>query len=307
MSPKHGMSGLGGSQQARAPRAATVGPATIHCRPRRAWRAATTGLTRLPWTGGWSAGAKRCRRAVGARTARTDAWQPMGGAGVGQTTAASPRSGAGRQVARPVSRRSCRRRQAVSRPVAAWRAGLASARARLRSRMALSAPAGTSPGGRSPARSRRARGAASRRSVLTRSPAWFGISDGAATPPWWPVGVRDRESQEPQGPAASTKSSGVAWAGLVRRRGSRSQGRVPLVPRQVTTARGSGAPSATAIESWWTSMPLDRVRDGRRADLRVRDGSGRRWGTRRFWLLASSPAIKPGGSLPSRKSLCLGG
>src|SRR5688572_23743152 len=42
------------------------------------------------------------------------------------------------------------------------------------------------------------------------------------------------------------------------------------------------------------------------AALRVCGGSCMLWGTRRLWRLASSPAMEPGVSRLSRKSLCLG-
>jgi hypothetical protein len=61
---------------------------------------------------------------------------------------------------------------------------------------------GTETPVRSPERASLASCTASRRSVLTRSPAFLGISDGATTQQSWPCFVRYRESQEPQGPAS---------------------------------------------------------------------------------------------------------
>ena len=94
---------------------------------------------------------------------------------------AAPAQGAGRQLARPVERRSCRSTQAWRRRVAACRSRRVSSRARRRSRIASSSTAGTYPGVRSPARMSRANGLASRRSVVTRSPAFLGINEGATT------------------------------------------------------------------------------------------------------------------------------
>ena len=45
---------------------------------------------------------------------------------------------------------------------------------------------------------------ASRRVVLTRSPGFVGIKEGATTQQPWPLLVRERESQSPQGPASET-------------------------------------------------------------------------------------------------------
>jgi hypothetical protein len=120
--------------------------------------------------------------------------------------------------------------------VAAWRAPLVASRARVRSRMAASSTVGPSTGVRAPARLSRARGTASRRSVCTRAPAFVGIQAGATTPHCSPVLVKARSSQDPQGPASSTQTSGVAVDGRVRTRGSRSHGRVPMVPSEVPSA-----------------------------------------------------------------------
>src|ERR1700680_2906810 len=68
----------------------------------------------------------------------------------------------------------------------------AAPQARTRSRHASSSMVGTCTGDRSPARSDRTSLAASRRSVLTRSPGFLGISDGAQTMHWWPLPVSCR-------------------------------------------------------------------------------------------------------------------
>ena len=81
--------------------------------------------------------------------------------------------------------------------------------------------------------------------------------------------VRERERQEPPGPAAETQMRWVAFAGLVRTRGAMSPCRVPRVPREVTAAPCSGAPYATAMVSVWTSLPRKSVRDCDSVDLRV--------------------------------------
>jgi hypothetical protein len=141
-------------------------------------------------------------------TARTDSGQTMCCAGVAPTTSARQRRWAGPLGARPVSRSTCRRRQAVRQQWAAGRAPSATGRARGRARRASAAPVGTSPGVRAPARARRASGPASRRSVVMRAPARLGRRDGATTRPASSVGVRAREGQEPPGPAAETKMAG---------------------------------------------------------------------------------------------------
>jgi hypothetical protein len=64
------------------------------------------------------------------------------------------------------------------------------------------ATAGTSTGVRAPERISRARCRASRRAVVTRSPGFWGIKEGATTQQPEPFCSRERESQEPQGPAS---------------------------------------------------------------------------------------------------------
>jgi hypothetical protein len=56
-------------------------------------------------------------------------------------------------------------------------------------------PWGTEPAVSAPKRARRARGPGFRRAVWTRSPAFFGLRDGATTQQAEPCGVRERESQ----------------------------------------------------------------------------------------------------------------
>ncbi len=69
----------------------------------------------------------------------------------------------------------------MRRTLAAFPSVRGSARARTRSRSASSSPLGIYPGVRAPERSRRASGTASRRSVFTRSPAFWGMPEGATT------------------------------------------------------------------------------------------------------------------------------
>ena len=125
-------------------------------------------------------------------TARTSSWKTRGCAAVAQTTAESHRRGAGPQAARPVERRSWRRQNALRRNWAALRSAMASSRARLRAWLASSSTLGTSTGVRAPERISRARWTASRRSVVTRSPALFGSSEGATPQPSWLFFVRER-------------------------------------------------------------------------------------------------------------------
>jgi hypothetical protein len=172
ITPQNFLSALGVSNRLRSPRSATLGTATVHGPPRSAWRAATPGGKRHAWTCSGRACARRGRRAVWSVTARPAACKTRGWAGVGQTTAESHRRWAGCQGARPMERIACLRTHAWRRNLASLRALRVSARARLRSRLASSSTVGTSTAVRSPERPRRARGTASRRSVLTRSPAF---------------------------------------------------------------------------------------------------------------------------------------
>jgi hypothetical protein len=73
---------------------------------------------------------------------------------------------------------SCRSKTALSRHLAALRSRRASSRARVRSRMASSSTFRTDTGVRSPERISRASWTASRRAVLTRSPALLGKQRG---------------------------------------------------------------------------------------------------------------------------------
>jgi hypothetical protein len=127
-----------------------------------------------------------------------------------------------------------------------------------------------------------------------RAPGCVGRKEGATPPLPWPVVVRERERQEPPGPAAETKTT----RGLVdcrrRRRGLRAHGRGPMWPREAPSAPWSCAPEATALDAVWTSRPTEGVGDGGRAAL----GAGSRCGMRRRWLLVRSPAVAPAVSLP---------
>jgi hypothetical protein len=201
-SPQHFRRGLGVSKRGRAPSAATVVTAPGHGTPRRAWRASTTGCTRQEVPGSWRSCASRWRRAVCAVTARPSSWKTIGWAGVGQTTARRHRRWAGPDGAWPVWRRSWRGRKAWRRHVAAWRAGRAASRARVRARMAASSTGGASTGVRAPERLRRASCPASRRSVCPQAPAVLGLDEGATTPQAAPFVARARERQEPPGPAS---------------------------------------------------------------------------------------------------------
>src|SRR5205814_1379481 len=102
--------------------------------------------------------------------------------------------------------------------------------------------AGPETGVRAPERLRRARGLAARRAVLTRSPGVWGLQEAATPPQGAPGFVRDRERQEPPGPAAETKPSGWLVAWRRRRSLSLSPGRGPTVPRETTSAPSAGAP-----------------------------------------------------------------
>ena len=88
--------------------------------------------------------------------------------------------------------------------------------------MASSATLGTETAGRAPARARRASGRASRRSVVSRAPAFLGMREGATTQQSSSLVFRYRESQEPQGPASETTLRCVACDGILRTSGSLS-------------------------------------------------------------------------------------
>src|SRR5215510_7915069 len=162
---------------------------------------------------------------------------------------------------------SWRSRNALSRALAALPSFRLSSRARTRSRMASSATAGTYTGVRSPDRSSRANCTASRRSVFTWSPAFFGIWEGATTQHLRFFFVRYRYSQYPQGPASYTKWSVLPLACSLRISLSISHCRVPMVPSDTTSASRSSATYATAIVSLWTSNPMNSVLLCAMADL----------------------------------------
>ena len=228
--PRACIRGRGVAKRVKSPRAAPVVTAPVNGTPRTAGSASTPGDKRHEVTYSWRACSKRGRRAVCAVPARPYAWKTRCCAGPGQPTALSHRRWAGPQGAWPVERLAWRRHGA------AWRAALASARARHRARLAASSTGGTSPGVRSPARLRRAQWTAWRRSVFTRSPAWWGLNAGATTQQTEPVVRRYRERQAPHGPASETTLRGCAVAGRVRPRVSRSTCRVPMGPRSITAA-----------------------------------------------------------------------
>jgi hypothetical protein len=115
---------------------------------------------------------------------------------------------------------------------------------------------GTSRGGSAPARLQRAKG-----------PALGGRTAGATTPQPAPVGRRDRERQEPPGPAAETHPQGVGVEGSGRRRGARSACRVPLGPRSMPGASCALATEVPAIASVWPALPTSRGVASGRADL----------------------------------------
>jgi hypothetical protein len=107
----------------RAPSAATVVTAPVHGTPRRAWRASTTGRQRPEGTWAWHAGSRRWRRALGSVTARTSAWQTIGGAGGDRRLQRGSPGAAGRPARgawRPCDRASPPRGASVRRHAVAW-------------------------------------------------------------------------------------------------------------------------------------------------------------------------------------------
>jgi hypothetical protein len=180
---------------------------------------------------------------------------------------ASQRRGAGPPLARPSARRSWRSKKALRRPLAAFPSLSASARARTRARRASSATAGTYTGGRSPDRSSRASCTASQRSVLTRSPAFWGIWEGATPQPVRVFLVSSRYNPSPHGPAAYPKGNFLPLACSVRLSVSLSPGRVPSVPKHTTSASRASDPEAPAMLSLWTSNPITSVLPSALADL----------------------------------------
>src|SRR5712692_3009088 len=261
------MSCRGLSKRLRAPSSALRVTATVNCTPRKAWSAATPGAQRqlCPWV--WRSASSRGKRSVGSDTARTYSGKTICWAGVGHTTSANPRRGAGPQLARPAERMSWRSRKALRRAVAAFPSCSASSRARTTSRMASSSTPGTYPGVRSPDRSSRASCTASRRSVLTRSPACLGIWEGATTQHLRFFLVRYRYNQYPHGPASYTKCSVLPFDCNFRINLSMSHCRVPIVPSDTPSASRSSATYATAIVSLWTSNPIKSVLPCALADL----------------------------------------
>ena len=209
--PREGISGRGGANRGRAPRAAPVVTATGHGPP-----AASLGRVdhrgQAPGRPLVSAGVCQTRPPFGGRSDCAEVClAPTRRRRGGPDDLAAPAA-----VGRPPGgaageRLACRRSKAWSRHCAGLRSWRASARARPRSRLASSSTAGTSTGGRSPERSRRVCVRASRRWVVTRSPGLWGIKEGATPQQPWPFGVRERSGQEPPGPASETKTRGGCW------------------------------------------------------------------------------------------------
>src|SRR4029077_20436801 len=99
--------------------------------------------------------------------------------------------------------------------------------------------------------------------------AFFGICEGATTQHGRFFLVRYRYSQYPHGPASYTKCSGFPLACSLRINLSMAHWRVPIVPREITSAPRSSAPYATAIVSLWTSHPIKSVLVCAMADLLI--------------------------------------
>jgi Adenylate and Guanylate cyclase catalytic domain len=106
-----------------------------------------------------------------------------------------------------------------------------------------------------------------RRWVFTRSPACWGICEGATTQHLRFFLVKYRYSQYPQGQASYTKCNVLPFACSLRRSLLMSPCRVPIVLRNTTSASRSAATYATAIVSLWTSRPMKSVLACATADL----------------------------------------
>ena len=78
---------------------------------------------------------------------------------------------------------------------------------------------------------------------------------GLAVPSALALPTHGGGSARPGAVQPSSTGLGVAGAGRVRGRGARSAGRVPLVPRAMTSAPCAGATAAPALEACWTSPP----------------------------------------------------
>lgn len=129
--PSSLMGCLGYSQWRRSPSAARRGTAPVHEMPRIAWRAWTTGGQMPPLDRCTPCGLKVLEPFLmgryGADVCLADQLQRGRG-----TDHVRPRRGADPQVARSSDRRSCRRRKAFSRDLAAWRSQILASRARVK-------------------------------------------------------------------------------------------------------------------------------------------------------------------------------
>jgi hypothetical protein len=197
---------------------------------------------------------------------------------VGPTTSLRQRQGAGRPWAWPVSRLSCRRQKALSRPWATVRFRRASSRARLRARIAASSTAGTSTGGQLPG---------------AHEPGpWPGVMPVGFDPVARLVGNHGGSADPADGALCRqiARAPVAAGAGVVDHdEGLALRGQLPHepievtlagadLPRDTTSAPDSCATEATAIDSCCTSMPTDSVFDCCMAALR---GCGMPVGDRR--------------------------
>lgn len=75
-----------------------------------------------------------------------------------------------------------------------------------------------------------------------------------------------------------------------------------MAPKSLTAAWSAWATEATAIESVWTSMPIESVLDCGLADLRVRVSVVASYGS---GVLQAHLTVEPEVSFSSRKALCL--
>src|SRR5262245_11489215 len=152
--------------------------------------------------------------------------------------------------------------------MAAWRSLRTASRARPTARIAASSPRGLATGLSSPDRRTRAHWTASRRAVLTCSPAFGGLGAGATTPHVSSFFVRERDTPSPQGPASDTQCRGLPFDGHLRSKVSRSFGPVPILPTATTSAPRSSATSATTLVSLWPAPPTTKRLAFLMADLR---------------------------------------
>lgn len=104
---------------------------------------------------------------------------------------------------------------------------------------------------------------------MPRSPAFWGIRDGATTQPVSVFFVRERDNHYPPGPASDTKGRVLPLACSFRISLSLAPCRVPSVPQDTPSASRSAPTEATASVSLWTSSPTKSVLVGARADLRL--------------------------------------